>query len=103
MWQLKQKLSEKITLDVSRKNKLRYIIQNRTKKDNPENVIKFLTKPAKEEMDIPKHLLTPNKYSTFISVDEFLENGSFGFIYGNIQESPDVPLTNYIITPRCLV
>ena len=102
MWQLKQKLSEKMPLDVSRKNKLRYIIQNRTKKDNPENVIKLLTRPAKEEMELGKHLLTPNKYSTFISIDEFKEGGSFGFISGIIQDFVEDIEKVYRTSPKSL-
>ena len=81
MWQVRQKIDEKIALDVDRKNKLRYVLQNNTKKNNPDNVMKMSTKKAKKLMKDTSYLLTPNKYSTFVCVDEFYKGGSFGFLF----------------------
>ena len=80
MWQLGEKLDEKASAGGKKKNRVRYVLQNRTKKERPENVLKLLTNPAKKVVPTGAHLFTPNKFTTFVEISEFREGASFAFL-----------------------
>ena len=88
MWQVREEMERKVEMEGKKKNRVRYVLQNRTKKDSRHHVIKLLTKPAKEVLFGGAHLLTSNKFSTFVHVDEFSEGGSFSFL-SHLIESAD--------------
>ena len=80
MWQLRQEINNKSGLDGTKKNRLRYVLQNSTKKEKADCMVKFVSKSARKNLSGATHLLTPNKFSTFLCVEEFKEGGSFSFL-----------------------